>query len=128
MSFDECELAILRTAVDTAQEKIAKRVVSSPAIKDMTVIVENFIKKKGLIPYGGIAINNVLPKDDQFYDEETDIPDYDFFSPNAMDDAKKLADIYHANINIVGPVDMGPCTLFIIEVCSHVNCWIAFEI
>jgi len=96
MSFDECELAILRTAVDTAQEKIAKRVVSSPAIKDMTVIVENFIKKKGLIPYGGIAINNVLPKDDQFYDEETDIPDYDFFSPNAMDDAKELADIYHA--------------------------------
>lgn len=96
MSFDECELAILRLAVDTAQEKIAKRVVASPAIKDMTEIVEQFIKKKGLIPYGGIAINNILPKDDQFYDEETDIPDYDFFSPNAMDDAKELADIYHA--------------------------------
>ena len=96
MPFEECELAILRTAVDTAQEKIAKRVVSSPAIKDMTEIVEQFIKKKGLIPYGGIAINNILPKDDQFYDEETDIPDYDFFSPNAMDDAKELADIYQA--------------------------------
>lgn len=96
MSFDECELAILRTSVDMAQEKIAKRVVSSPAIKDMTAIVEEFIKKRGLIPYGGIAINNILPKDDQFYDEETDIPDYDFFSPNAMDDAKALADIYHA--------------------------------
>ena len=96
MSFDECELAILRLAVDTAQEKIAKRVVASPAIKDMTEIVEQFIKKKGLIPYGGIAINNILPKDDQFYDEETDIPDYDFFSPNAMDDAKELADIYQA--------------------------------
>ena len=61
----------------------------------MTEIVEQFIKK-GLIPYGGIAINNILPKDDQFYDEETDIPDYDFFSPNAMDDAKELADIYQA--------------------------------
>ena len=96
MSFDECELAILRLAVDTAQEKIARRVVASPAIKDMTEIVEQFIKKKGLIPYGGIAINNILPKDDQFYDEETDIPDYDFFSPNAMDDAKELADIYYA--------------------------------
>lgn len=96
MPFEECELAILRTAVDTAQEKIAKRVVSSPAIKDMTKIVEEFIKKKGLVPYGGIAINNILPKDDQFYDEETDIPDYDFFSPNAMDDAKELANIYHS--------------------------------
>ena len=71
MPFEECELAILRTAVDTAQEKIAKRVVASPAIKDMTEIVEEFIKKKGLVPYGGIAINNILPKDDQFYDEET---------------------------------------------------------
>ena len=95
MSFSECELAILRSSVDKAQEKIAKRVVASPAIKDMTHIVEEFIKKKGLVPYGGIAINNILPKDDQFYDEETEIPDYDFFSPNAMDDAKALADIYH---------------------------------
>ena len=95
MSFSDCELAILRTAVDKAQEKIAKRVVSSPEIKKMTEIVEKFIKKRGLIPYGGIAINNILPKDDQFYNEDLDIPDYDFFSPNALDDAKKLADIYH---------------------------------
>ena len=96
MSFEECELAILRMSVDLAQEKMAKRVVSSPKIQEMTTIVTDFIKRKGLIPYGGIAINNILPKDDQFYDEETDIPDYDFFSPNAMDDAKELADIYHS--------------------------------
>lgn len=95
MTFEECELAILRTSIDLAQEKIAKRIVSSPSIQAMTTIVADFIKRKGLIPYGGIAINNILPKDEQFYDEETDIPDYDFFSPNAMDDAKELADIYH---------------------------------
>ena len=94
LSFAECELAILRSSVDKAQEKIAKRAVASPAIKEMTKIVEEFIKKRGLVPYGGIAINNILPKDDQFYNEETDIPDYDFFSPNAMDDAIRLADIY----------------------------------
>ena len=88
MTFEECELAILRTSIDLAQEKIAKRIVSSPSIQAMTTIVADFIKRKGLIPYGGIAINNILPKDEQFYDEETDIPDYDFFSPNAMDDAK----------------------------------------
>ena len=95
MTFEECELAILRTSIDLAQEKIAKRIVSSPSIQAMTAIVADFIKRKGLIPYGGIAINNILPKDEQFYDEETEIPDYDFFSPNAMDDAKELADIYH---------------------------------
>ena len=95
MTFEECELTILRMSVDLAQEKIAKRVVSSPNIQAMTTIVADFIKQKGLVPYGGIAINNILPKDEQFYDEETEIPDYDFFSPNAMDDAKELADIYH---------------------------------
>jgi len=95
MSFEECELAILRTSIDLAQAKMAKRAVSSPSIQAMTNVVEDFIKRKGLIPYGGIAINNILPKDDQFYDEETDIPDYDFFSSNAMDDAIELADIYH---------------------------------
>ena len=60
-SFDDCELAILRMAVDKAQEKVAKRAVASPAIKDMMRIVEDFIRKRNLIPYGGIAINNILP-------------------------------------------------------------------
>ncbi len=44
--------------------------------------------------YGGTAINNILPKKDQFYDRDLEIPDYDFYSPNAMNDAKELADIY----------------------------------
>ena len=56
MTFEECELTILRMSVDLAQEKIAKRVVSSPNIQEMTTIVADFIKQKGLIPYGGIAI------------------------------------------------------------------------
>ena len=61
MSFGDCELAILRMSVDKAQEKIAKRAVASPAIKELTKIVEEFIIKRGLVPYGGIAINNILP-------------------------------------------------------------------
>jgi hypothetical protein len=94
MTFQECELAILRTAVDKAEAKIGKRVVSSPDIKKMIVILENFLKHKNLICYGGIAINSILPKQDQFYDIDIEIPDYDFFSPNALNDAKELADIY----------------------------------
>jgi len=94
MNFQECELAILRHSIDLAQEKIGKRVVSSPEIQEIITIVENFLKKKTLICYGGTAINNILPKDDQFYDREAEIPDYDFFSANALDDAKELADIY----------------------------------
>jgi len=97
ISFQECELAILRTQVDQAKEKMARRVVNSPDIKHMVSIVEEFLEKKKLICYGGTALNNILPEEDQFYDRETEIADYDFFSPNALEDTKELADIFHKN-------------------------------
>lgn len=94
MSFNDCELAILRSAVDKAEELQAKKDVNTPEVKKMISIVEKFLTKKGLICYGGTAINNILPKHDQFYDLNVEIPDYDFFSPDALKDAKELADIY----------------------------------
>lgn len=95
LNFSDCELAILRQAVDKAEEKIGKRVVNSREIQQIISIVENFLKKKSLICYGGTAINNILPIDDQFYNKEIEVPDYDFFSTNALQDAKELADIYY---------------------------------
>lgn len=94
MSFAECEMAILRMQVDHAQEKIARRVVSTPEIKQMITIVENFLRRKKLVCYGGISINALLPEEDKIYNFDIDLPDYDFFSPNALEDAKELADIY----------------------------------
>ena len=94
MSFNECELAILRSSVDKAEKSKNKTNANSPEIKNIISIVEKFIKKKGLMCYGGTAINNILPKQDQFYDKEVEIPDYDFFSCNALADAKELTDEY----------------------------------
>ena len=94
LSFEDCELAILRIAVDKAEEKIGKRVVNSEEVQQIIKIVENFIKQKNLICYGGTAINNILPKEDQFYDKDVEIPDYDFFTTNALEDSKELSDIY----------------------------------
>lgn len=96
MSFADCELAILRSAVDMAQEQKGKSVVSSKDIKHIIEIVELFLRNKQLVCYGGTAINNILPEDKQFYNKETDIPDYDFYSPNALDDAIELADLYYS--------------------------------
>ena len=95
MTYEDCELAILRMQVDQAQDKMARRVVQSPEIKKLFEIVENFIQKKALVCYGGIAINALLPTQDKIYDEEIDLPDYDFFSPNALQDAKHLADLFY---------------------------------
>lgn len=97
LTFEDCELAILRMAVDKAEEKMGKRVVNSEDIRKIIKIVEDFIQKNNLICYGGTAINNILPSDDQFYNKEAEIPDYDFFSTNSLEDAKKLADIYYEN-------------------------------
>ena len=93
-TFEEKELAILRAAVDSAEGRTNSKLAQSDLIRDVNRIVEEFIRDKKLICYGGTAINNILPLDDQFYDKNTDVPDYDFFSMNAVLDAKELADIY----------------------------------
>jgi hypothetical protein len=95
-TFEECELAILRMAVDNAQEKMQKRTVQNKDVSDIISVVEQFIRNKKLICYGGTAINNILPVEDQFYNKNVEIPDYDFFSTNALSDAKELADIYYS--------------------------------
>ena len=89
------ELDILRNAVDEAQRKKGK-IISSPLIQNIINIVEKFLKDTGYICYGGTAINNLLPKDEQFYDHSLELPDYDFFVPNALEEAKRLADIYYS--------------------------------
>jgi hypothetical protein len=96
MTFVDCELAILRNAVDDSDAKKAKRLANAVEITQMITIVEDFLRKKGLICYGGTAINNILPKQAQFYNRDLEVPDYDFYSPDAMDDAKELADLFHA--------------------------------
>ena len=95
MSFQECELAILRAAVDKIDKKTGRKKISNPDIKEIISIVETFLKSTKRICYGGTAINNILPLEDQFYDKSVELPDYDFFSPEPLKDAKKLADIYY---------------------------------
>ena len=94
LTFKEKELAILRAAVDLAEEKAGRKIAQSEEVKKIIDIVENFLRKKKLICYGGTAINNILPVGDQFYNKDIEIPDYDFFSHSALNDAKELADIY----------------------------------
>ena len=94
MTFKDCELAILRAAIDKSEEKLGRQITNSPEIIKIFNIVETFIKQKNLIAYGGIALNSILPKQDQFYNLDIELPDYDFFSTNALQDAKELADIY----------------------------------
>jgi hypothetical protein len=117
MTFQECELAILRHAVDETDKLKGQKQASSDDIKKILKIVEDFLIKKKLVCYGGTAINNILPKFAQFYDKEIDIPDYDFFSPNALEDAKELADIYYkhgySDVEAKAGMHMGTFKVFV---------------
>ena len=94
-SYETKILKILRNAVDTAEKIQGSEMIKDPKILEIIDIVEAFLKKKKRVCYGGTAINNILPLEDQFYDKKTEFPDYDFYSPNALGDAKELADIYY---------------------------------
>ena len=93
-SFEDKELEIVRAAAEQAEQMAAKALVQNDVTKHIIEIVESFIRSRKLVCYGGTAINNILPIQDQFYNKDLEIPDYDFFSNKAMEDAKKLADIY----------------------------------
>ena len=88
MSFQECELAILRSAVDKIEKKVGRKMIGNPVVQEIISVVEEFLRKNGRVCYGGTAINNILPEEDQFYDKSIELPDYDFFSPEPLADAK----------------------------------------
>lgn len=82
---------------------------------DYFKVIEEFIEQKELICYGGTAINNYLPKEKQFY-EDDDIPDYDCFSVNAIKDAIELSNILVKtieNIEIKAAMFKGTYKIFI---------------
>lgn len=94
-SFEQKELDLLRKAIDQGTKQIGKLLVQSDDVKKIINILENFIRTNKTLCYGGTAINDILPEQDKFYNRSIEIPDYDFFSPFALEYSKKLADIYY---------------------------------
>ena len=79
------------------QKKYKKEMYTKPLLFHL---IEKFIISKQLVCYGGMAINAYLPNEKQFYDE-SDIPDYDCFSPNPIKDSIELSNILAKNMENV---------------------------
>lgn len=94
LTFEEKEMELLHNAVSIAESKTGQKIKQSNNILAIIKILEDFMRRKKVVCYGGTAINNILPVTDQFYDKDIEIPDYDFYSPMALKHAKELADIY----------------------------------
>jgi hypothetical protein len=91
----EKEIELIQNAIKIAEIKKNRNLTKSPVIKNIFKILEDFLKEKKLVCYGGTAINNILPTSDQFYNKDIELPDYDFFSPNSLETAKELANLYY---------------------------------
>jgi hypothetical protein len=79
-------------------------------------ITREFVQKKNLLLYGGLALNLILPEKLRFYDE-FEVPDYDFFSPNAVKHGKELANLYakkgYSDIELKPGLHIGTYKLFV---------------
>ena len=108
------EMTLLLDTVEKAENKYSTKL--TPKTIKIIKIVEKFISDNELICYGGIAINNILPKKAHFY-SGSEFPDYDFFSPNALMHAKKLANIYakkgYVNVEAKSGVHYGTYKIFV---------------
>ena len=93
-NIEDREIDLLRNAVDKIESRSGKKVAQSPEVKKIIGCVERFLREKKLVCYGGTAINSILPEKYRFYNNDIEVPDYDFYSPNALEDSKELADIF----------------------------------
>ena len=80
------QLAIIKQASELAQRKTDYASAHDDHILRAIEVVEEFLRKKHRLCYGGQAINAHLPAKYKFYNPEFSIPDYDFFTPSPEDD------------------------------------------
>jgi hypothetical protein len=71
------EIAKMVKDLESENNRVAAK---DPGTITSLAVVKKFLKEHRVLCYGGTAINNLLPKKDQFYNPEEDVPDYDFFS------------------------------------------------
>jgi hypothetical protein len=69
------------------QERFAAEDTESRKIVD---IMERFLRDKGRVVYGGAAINAHMSPANKFYDPRLNLPDYDFLTPDPLQDCADL--------------------------------------
>ena len=84
------QLARLDEVATEGKKRIDYAVAHDPQVQKAIEVVERFLRKTKRVCYGGQAINSLLPKQHQFYDERYNIPDYDFFTPDVKGDVNQL--------------------------------------
>lgn len=82
------QVDLIKSASEAAQKKIDYYSAHNEDILRAIDVVEEFLRDKHRLCYGGQAINAHLPKKYKIYNPEYSIPDYDFFTPDQESDIK----------------------------------------
>jgi hypothetical protein len=80
-------VAAAAAAAADNQERFAAADLEARKIVD---IMERFLRIKGRVVYGGAAINAHLSPEHKFYDPTLYLPDYDFMTPDPLQDCAEL--------------------------------------
>jgi hypothetical protein len=88
-SLDELVALAKAAAAEAAnyQERFAAEDTEARKIVD---IMERYLRVKGRVVYGGAAINAHMSPEHKFYDPALNLPDYDFMTPDPLQDCADL--------------------------------------
>ena len=89
------QLKIVKGIAEDAAKDQEYKIAQDPDTLGAINVVEEFLRTKKRICYGGQAINAHLPNKYKFY-KETDLPDYDFFTPTPDQDIDELVEAFTA--------------------------------
>lgn len=87
------QIDLIKEAASKAEDIIDYEAAHNPETLRAIEVVEDFLKRKHRICYGGQAINAHLPKRYKIYDPKKSVPDYDFFTPDQEADIKLLTEM-----------------------------------
>jgi hypothetical protein len=89
----QCNVTVmedLKRAIKKSEAVQGKHLVQES--QGAITIVKKFIAQNNLIVYGGAALNAHMPKSSKIYNYEEQVPDFDMYSPNAVQHTKDLTD------------------------------------
>jgi hypothetical protein len=81
---------LIRAAAAEAANHQERFAAADTEARKIVNIMEDYLRVKGRVVYGGAAINAHMPADQKFYDPAVNLPDYDFLTPDPLQDCADL--------------------------------------
>jgi hypothetical protein len=83
-------VALVKAAAAEAADNQERFAAADLEARKIVDIMERFLRIKGRVVYGGAAINAHLSPEHKFYDPNLYLPDYDFMTPDPLQDCAEL--------------------------------------